>query len=98
MNEDRIMWNIGWFVLILVIILMLVLQVCNRTQNRSLNRVRADIVRTQQNIAKAEANFASYVRPEALRNLVSIVEPKSKPIRFNAAVSPSEIPMRGEKK
>ncbi len=94
MNEDRIMYKVGIWSLGFVFLLMAVLQVCYSTQNRALNAVRADIVRTQQAIAKSQANFASYVRPEALRSLVSIVAPKSEAISFQKSVAPSDIPAR----
>jgi hypothetical protein len=70
------------------------LQVAFRTQNRQINRVRREIVQTQQKIAVAEANFASYVRPESLRNLVSGVAPKSEAISFNKSVSINELKNR----
>ena len=70
------------------------LQVAFRTQNRQINRVRREIVQTQQKIAVAEANFASYVRPESLRNLVNGLAPKSETISFNKAVSINDLKNR----
>ena len=64
MSEDEKMFQIGIWTLGMVALLTIGLQVCYRTQNKSINRVRTQIVQTQQNIAVEMANFASYVRPE----------------------------------
>ena len=68
------------------------LQVSCRTQGRQINRVRREIVQTQKQIAVSQANFASYVRPEILRNLVVSLEPKSEVVSFNKAVAISDLP------
>lgn len=94
MNQDEKMFQIGMWALGAVLVLSVGLQVCYRTQNRSRNRVRADIVRTQQEYAALQANFASYVRPEILRNLVVSIAPKSEVISFHKAVSIDELPFR----
>lgn len=94
MNEDGIMFQVGCWALGIVIVLTVGLQVCYRTQNRARNKVRSEIVQTQQEIAIAQANFASYVRPEILRNLVVSIEPKSEVISFHKAVAISELPNR----
>ena len=58
------------------------------------DRVRAEIVQTQQTIAARQANFASYVRPEILRNLVVSVTPNAEVISFHKSVSIDAVPMR----
>ena len=60
------------------------------------NRVRTSIVQTQQDIAVAQADFASYVRPEILRNLVTSVYPKAEVISFHKHVSVYDLPTREE--
>ena len=70
MGESKKMLHIGFFAVCLVFMLSAILQVCYRTQNKVRNRVRSAIVQTQQDIALAQADFASYVRPEILRNMV----------------------------
>ena len=92
-DEDK-MLKIGGWSLGVVLLACVVLQVGYRTQNRQINRVRREIVQTQQKIAVAEANFASYVRPEILRNLVVSVAPKSEPVSFNKSVVIAELPNR----
>lgn len=94
MNEDEKMFQIGMWSLAAVLLLTIGLQVCYRTQNRARNNVRAEIVRTQQEIAVAQANFASYVRPEILRNLVVSVAPKSEVISFHKSVAIDDLPDR----
>jgi len=69
MHDDEKMFQIGVWSLGVVLMMTVTLQVAFRTQNRQINRVRREIVQTQQKIAVAEANFASYVRPESLRKL-----------------------------
>ena len=94
MGDDEKMFQIGIWMLGAVVLLTVGLQVCYRTQHRARNRVHADIVRTQQEIAAAQANFASYVRPEILRNLVISISPKAEVISFNKSVSINELPIR----
>lgn len=89
--EDEKMFQIGIWVLFSVLLLTVCLQVCFRTQNRALNQVRHQIVKTQQEYAVAQANFASYVRPEILRSSVDSVAPRSEVISFNKAVSITDL-------
>ena len=77
-----------------VLMLTAGLQVCYRVQNKTRARVRADIVRTQQDTAALSANFASYVRPEILRNLVTSIYPKAEVIGFRKSVSIDELPAK----
>lgn len=94
MNEDEKMFQIGLWSLGAVLLLTIGLQVCYRTQNRARDHVRREIVQTQQEIAARQANFASYVRPEILRNLVISVAPKSEVISFHKSVAIDDLPTR----
>lgn len=94
MNEDEKMFHIGFVAVVLVLMVTSVLQVCYRNQNKIRNRVRADIVKTQQETAVAAANFASYVRPEILRNLVISIYPKAEVIGFNKTVGIEQLQAR----
>lgn len=94
MSDDEKMFNIGLWAVGAVIMLTVGLQVCYRTQNRARDRVRNEIVRTQQDIAALQASFASYVRPEILRNLVVSVAPKSEVISFNKSIAVDELPIK----
>ena len=96
MQVDEKMFQIGVWSMGIVLLMTVVLQVAFRTQNRQMNRVRRDIVTTQQQIAVAEANFASYVRPEILRNLVVSIQPKAENISFNKYVAINDLPIREE--
>ncbi len=94
MGESKKMLHIGFGALCLVLMLSAILQVCYRTQNRARNRVRNAIVQTQQDIAVAQADFASYVRPEILRNMVTSVYPNAETISFHKHVSVHDLPAR----
>ncbi len=83
------MWAFG-----AVLALTIVLQVCYRTQNKARDRIRREIVTTQQRMAELEANFASYVRPEILRNVVSSLYPKSEVVSFHKSVGIDELPQK----
>lgn len=95
MHDDDKMFQIGVWSLGIVLLMTVTLQVAFRTQNRQINRVRREIVHTQQKIAVAEANFASYVRPEILRNLVVSIAPKSEAISFNKSIAINDLMARG---
>ena len=94
MNEDEKMFRIGIGMLIVMVVVTVALQVCYRAQNRERERVRRDIIQTQQDIAVAQAKFASLVRPESLRNLVSGTVPHAEVISFHKSVEISELPDR----
>ncbi len=94
MGEEEKMFQIGLWSLILVAVLMAALQVCYRTQNRALDSTRKQIVELQQKTAVAQANFASYVRPEILRNLVVSISPDAEAISFHKTVSIDELPTK----
>lgn len=94
MNEDEKMFRIGSVMLILMMVVTAGLQVCYRTQNTERRRVRAQIVQTQQKIAAAQADFASLVRPESLRNLVSGVVARVETVGFHKSVDIQSLPTR----
>ena len=96
MQNDEKMFQIGVWSVGVVLLMTVILQVAFRTQNRQLNRVRREIVATQQQIAVAEANFAAYVRPEILRNLVVSIAPKSEVISFNKSVGINDLKVKEE--
>ena len=96
MHDDEKMFQIGVWSVGIVLMMTVVLQVAFRTQNRQINRVRREIVATQQQIAVAEANFAAYVRPEILRNLVVSIAPKSEVISFNKSVGINDLKIKEE--
>ena len=94
MQDDEKMLQFGIWGIGCVLLATVVLQVAFRTQNRQINRVRRQIVETQQQIAVAEAGFASLVRPEVLRNMVVGIAPKVEPISFNKSVSVNELAIK----
>ncbi len=94
MRESEIMFRVGWIAIAVVAMLLSTLQVCYDTQNDERNRVRAAIVDTQQEIAVAQANFASYVRPEILRNLVVSISPDAEVVSFHKSVEINDLPYR----
>ncbi|MGN0917388.1 MAG: hypothetical protein ACI4NZ_04240 [Candidatus Enterousia sp.] len=94
MNEDEKMFQISLWMVGSVLLLTVGLQVCYRTQDRARARIRAETIYTQQEIAARQANFASYVRPEILRNLVVSVAPKSEVISFHKSVQIDQLEPR----
>ncbi|MBP3316694.1 MAG: hypothetical protein J6L70_03805 [Alphaproteobacteria bacterium] len=94
MSEDEKMFHIGIWALCGVLFLSVGLQVCYRTQNRTRNHVRAEIVRTQQEIADAATRFEGYKRPEVLRNLVGGVVPRAAAIGYQKTVTIDSLPNR----
>lgn len=97
MSDDEKMLHIGYWSIGVVFFLTVVLSAMSRTQNREINHVRRSIVKTQQEIALAEAQFASYVRPESLRNMVVTIQPKSEVVSFNKSVAIENLENREEK-
>jgi len=94
MNPEEKMFRIGVIMAFAMVAINVALQVCYRAQNSERKRVRRDIVQTQQDIAVAQAKFASLVRPESLRNLVSGVVPRAEVISFNKSVEIRNLPDR----
>lgn len=98
MRDDEKMFHIGIWALGVVLLFSVMLQVAFRTQARQINRVRRDIIETQQKIAVAQANFAALVRPEVLRNTVGGVLPKTEGIGFQKTVTINNLPNREQNK
>ncbi len=94
MNEDEKMFHIGIVMIMAVLMLTGGLQVSYRIQNKARNSVRHEIIKTQQETAVAAANFAAYVRPEILRNLVTGLNPQAQVIGFNKTISVDELQAR----
>jgi hypothetical protein len=94
MSEDEKMFKIGVGALLGMLVLTSGLQVCYRTQDRARNHVRSEIVRTQQEIAKAQTVFEGYKRPEVLRNLVSGVVPNAAAVGYQKSVAIDELKER----
>ena len=94
MNEDEKMFHIGVAMVVAVFMITGGLQVSYRVQNKARNSVHREIVRTQQETADAATKFASYVRPEVLRNLVISVYPNAQTVGFNKTVSVDELQVR----
>lgn len=88
-DEKMFQWGIGLFVLATVVIAAL--QVCYRVQDRARTRIRADIVRTQQDYAEASARFSAITRPEVLRGVVAELYPKFEPVGFKKNIKIEEI-------
>lgn len=93
MSEDEKMFQIGIWALSAVVLLTVTLQVCYRTQNRARDHVHRTMVETQHEIAEQQANFASYVRPEILRNLVTSISPHAEVISFHKTIAIDDIPI-----
>ncbi|HNY25057.1 MAG TPA: hypothetical protein PKJ33_00710 [Alphaproteobacteria bacterium] len=91
MNEDERMFKLGLAMAMSVLMLTAALQVCYRTQNRARTQVNKEIVKTQQDIAIADASFSAYVGNDILRNMVVRVYPRSEPISFNKSVAIEDL-------
>ena len=96
MNEDEKMFHIGIAMVIIMFVVTIALKVCYRVQNDARRSIHQKIVQTQKDYAVAQANFASYVRPEILRNLVTNAVPKAEVISFHKSVEIQELPDRIE--
>ncbi|MBR3782564.1 MAG: hypothetical protein IKL14_04225 [Alphaproteobacteria bacterium] len=98
MRDDEKMFRIGlWTLGIGLLISVVIFPVAFRTQGRQLKRVQREIVALQQKIAVKEAEFASFITPEKLRNSVDIIAPKSKTVAFSNAVWVGDLPDKKEK-
>ena len=90
MNEDEKMFNIGIWAMTVAVVMTVVLQVCYRTQNRVLNRVRADILATNRQIASDQIKFDGYI-PNALRDRVTTIVPNAETVGFHKNVTIDEL-------
>ena len=90
-DEKMFQWGIGLFAGVFVMIAAL--QVIYRVQDRERKRVRADIVRIQQDYAEALAKFSSAIRPDNLRLIAASLYPHFEPIGFKKNINVGEIPL-----
>ena len=94
MREDELMFHWGIGLAVAAVVLSAVMQVAYRTQDKARARTRAEIVRTQQNIAEEQTRFSSLVRPEVLRSVVIEMYPKFQPLGFGKTISAGDIEKR----
>lgn len=94
MDEESKLFRWGTGLTIAVFVLTAALQVCYRANDKMRARVRLNIVKTQQEIAETTSDFAAYVRPEVLRNLVFSIYPESETINFNKSVSINNLSLK----
>ncbi len=94
MSADEKMLRIGIYAFFAVVFLTEILQVCYKTQDQARNRIRNETVKVQQEIATRQTVFATNVRPENLRNLVTGVIPNAEIIGFKKTISIDAIPLR----
>lgn len=91
MSDDEKMYQIGVWSVWVMLFLTVLLQVSFRTQDRQLRSVRNNIVKTQQEIAMKQAQFASLISLDNLRNVVSMVQTKIEPVNYAKSVEIYEL-------
>jgi hypothetical protein len=97
MRDDKKMLHIGaWIFGAGVLISIVIFPVVFRTQARQLNLVQREIVTLRQQIAIKEAEFASRITPEILRNSVEMVSPNAKTVAFSKTVWIGDLKSRKE--
>ncbi|MFQ6760560.1 MAG: hypothetical protein ACLRFM_04170 [Alphaproteobacteria bacterium] len=94
MNEEAKMFKIGVCSLVGVIFLIVGLQVCYRTQHKSLKFTYDETVKTQQQIAVAQAKFESMTNSEYLLGMLTAVNPHVEIIGFRKYVEIDDLPLR----
>ncbi len=94
MNEEEKMFKIGVCSLVGVIFLIVGLQVCYRTQHKSLKFTYDETVKTQQQIAVAQAKFESMTNSEYLLGMLTAVNPHVEIIGFRKYVEIDDLPLR----
>ncbi len=94
MNEEQKMFKIGVCSFIGVIFLIVGLQVCYRNQHKSLKFTHDEIVKTQQQIAIAQAKFESMTNSEYLLGMVTAVNPHVEIIGFRKYTDVEDLPLR----
>lgn len=93
MQDDEKLFNIGLVMFIFVVVLTAFLQVCYRVQNNNLRDVRRNMEINRQEIASAEARFASLTAADSLRGSVVGVNPGAETVSFSKTVHIDTIPM-----
>ena len=94
MNEEQKMFKIGVCSLVGVVFLIVGLQVCYRTQHKSLKYTYDEIVKTQQQIAVAQAKFESMTNSEYLLGMVTTFNPNVEIIGFRKYTTIEDLPLR----
>ena len=94
MNDEQKMFKIGVWSLVGVMFLIVGLQVCYRTQHKSLKFTHDEIVKTQQQIAVAQAKFESMTNSEYLLGMVTAVNPHVEIIGFRKYAAVEDLPLR----
>lgn len=97
MSDDEKMYKIGVWSLCVMLFLTVVLQVAFRTQDRQIKNVRHNIIKTQQQIAVKQAEFASLISLESLRNIVSMSPQKKEIVNYSKTVDVSDLKDRESK-
>lgn len=97
MSDDEKMYKIGVWSLCVMLFLTVVLQVAFRTQDRQIKNVRHNIIKTQQQIAVKQAEFASLISLESLRNIVSMSPQKKEIVNYAKTVDVSNLKDRESK-
>lgn len=97
MSDDEKMYKIGVWSLCVMLFLTVVLQVAFRTQDRQIKNVRHNIIKTQQQIAVKQAEFASLISLESLRNIVSMSPQKKEIVNYAKTVDVSDLKDRESK-
>ncbi len=97
MSDDEKMYKIGAWSLCVMLFLTVVLQVAFRTQDRQIKNVRNNIIKTQQQIAVKQAEFASLISLESLRNIVSMSPQKKEIVNYAKTVDVSDLKDRESK-
>ena len=93
MQDDKKLFNVGLIMFVFVVILTAFLQVCYRVQNNNLKDVRRTMVITRQEIASAEARFASLSAADSLRGSVVGINPNAETVSFSKTIHIDTIPM-----
>lgn len=94
MYEEQKMFKIGVWSLVGVMFLIVGLQVCYRTQHKSLKYTHDEIVKTQQQIAVAQAKFESMTNSGVLLSAVSMVNLHVEIIGFRKYTTIEDLPLR----
>ena len=97
MSDDEKMYKIGVWSLCVMLFLTVVLQVAFRTQDRQIKNIRHNIIKTQQQIAVKQAEFASLISLESLRNIVSMSPQKKEIVNYAKTVDISDLKDRESK-
>jgi len=94
MHEDEMMFHWGIGMAVAAVAVSVALQVGFRTQDKSRAHIKAEIVRTQQEIADNSAKFSALTRPEVLRSVVIEMYPKYEPLGFGKTINAKDIIIR----